>query len=77
MNDRKQIELLKKHYVKGLRVELISVNDDFTDLKKGDLGTITKVDDIGQIHVNWDNGSTLALVYSEDKFIAYTPKNIQ
>ena len=48
--------------------------DDFCNLKKGDKGTITGVDDIGQIHVNWDNGSTLALVYGEDRFIASSPE---
>lgn len=70
MIDNKQIKLLKEHYIKGLRVELLKINDDTTKLKKGDTGTITKVDDIGQIHVNWDNGSTLALIYGEDRFIA-------
>ena len=74
MNKDKQIQRLKEHYVDGLRVELISINDDFCNLKKGDKGTITGVDDIGQIHVNWDNGSTLALVYGEDKFIASSPE---
>lgn len=77
MNKNKQIEILKNHYVKGLRVELIKITDDTTKLKKGDLGTITKVDDIGQIHVNWDKGSTLALVYGEDRFIASTPYSSQ
>ena len=31
-------------------------------------GTIESVDDIGQIHVRWDNGSSLALNYEEDSF---------
>ncbi len=74
MNKDKQIQRLKEHYVDGLRVELISINDDFCNLKKGDKGTITGVDDIGQIHVNWDNGSILALVYGEDRFIASSPE---
>ena len=73
MSKDKQIQRLKEHYVDGLRVELISINDDFCNLKKGDKGTITGVDDIGQIHVNWDKGSTLALVYGEDIFIASSP----
>jgi hypothetical protein len=44
-------------------------------------GTVMSVDDIGQIHVNWENGSTLALT-EEDSFekmrmirvIVYRPK---
>jgi len=32
-----------------------------TQMPFGLEGEVTHVDDIGQIHVNWDNGSTLAL----------------
>jgi hypothetical protein len=31
-------------------------------------GTITYIDDIGTIHVKWDNGSTLGLVPQEDQY---------
>lgn len=44
------------------------MDDPFTTLTAGDEGTITHVDDIGQIHVSWDNGSSLALNYLEDDF---------
>lgn len=64
-----QIELIKKHYTKGERVKLINMDDPYSKLQNGDEGTITDVDDIGQIHVNWDNGSSLALNYCEDDFI--------
>lgn len=67
--NRNQVELIRKHFKKGERVKLISMNDPYTNLSYGDKGTITDIDDIGQIHVNWDRGSSLALVYSEDDFI--------
>lgn len=67
--NRFQVSLLREYYKKGMRVRLININDNLTSLKCGDKGTITGVDDIGQIHVNWDTGSTLALVYSDDDFI--------
>ena len=35
---------------------------------KGVCGTVKTVDDIGQIHVKWDNGSTLALDPKKDEF---------
>jgi len=54
--------------IKG-RVKLISMNDPYTNLKEGDEGDVDFIDDIGQIHVNWDNGSTLALIPGEDKYI--------
>lgn len=53
-------------YRKGVRVELVSMNDPFTNLKPGDRGTVDCVDDIGTIFVNWDNGSSLGIVYGED-----------
>ena len=52
----------------GGRVELISMEDPYTNLKPGDQGTVTSYDGMGQIHVNWDTGSTLALIPGEDEF---------
>ena len=53
----------------GDRVELILINDTWTNLKPGDRGTVFKIDD-GQelIWVNWDNGEQLALLVDGDKF---------
>jgi hypothetical protein len=53
---------------KGKRVELISTSDPYTNLRKGDRGIIDFVDDMGTLHVTWDNGSTLGLVPGEDEF---------
>jgi len=53
----------------GKRVRLISMDDPYTKLKTGDEGTITFVDGIGQIHVDWDNGSSLALIPDEDRYV--------
>ncbi|MCD8845206.1 DUF4314 domain-containing protein [Staphylococcus gallinarum] len=66
---QQQIELLKKHYKEGERIKLISINDIYTKLTYGDKGTINNIDDIGQIHVDWDCGLSLALNYEEDEFI--------
>lgn len=38
------------------------------NLPKGLKGTIKKIDDIGQIHVSWENGSSLAINPKIDKF---------
>lgn len=37
-------------------------------MPSGLTGTVTMVDSIGQIHVNWDNGSSLALQTDKDRF---------
>lgn len=33
----------------------------------GTLGTVENVDDIGTIHVAWDTGNHLGIVYNEDE----------
>lgn len=57
---------LKEKYPVGCRVELISMNDPYRHLEPGTQGTVIAVDDIGTIHVDWDNGSSLGIAYGED-----------
>ena len=52
----------------GDRIELIYTSDPFTSLSPGAQGTVLFVDDIGTIHVRWDNGSRLGLVPGEDQY---------
>lgn len=61
-----QIKRLREKYPSGTRVELVSMNDPFTTLKPGDRGTVSLIDDIGTIFVDWDNGSQLGVAYGED-----------
>ena len=58
---------LREHYRPGARVKLLRMNDLYRpDLKAGTLGTVIAVDDIGTIHVAWDGGSSLGVVYGAD-----------
>ena len=57
-----------KDELKDKRIELISTSDPYTELKPGDLGTVDFVDDMGTIHITWDNGSQLGLVPGEDQY---------
>ena len=59
------LESLRKKYPKGTRVELVKM-DDVQAPPIGTKGTVIGVDDIGSIMVNWDNGSSLNVVYVED-----------
>ena len=52
----------------GKRIELDRTSDEYTTLKPGDRGTVDFVDDMGTIHVSWDNGSNLGLIPNEDSF---------
>jgi hypothetical protein len=56
---------LKEEYPVGARVELICMND-LQAPPAGMKGTVVAVDDLGTIHIKWDNGSTLGIVYGED-----------
>lgn len=64
-------ELLKKlraEYPQGTRLILIKMDDPYSTLTPGDKGTVAFIDDLGTIHVNWDKGSSLGLIYGEDKY---------
>lgn len=53
----------------GDRVELVFINDTWTNLKPGDRGTVIKMDEEQElIWVDWDNGELLALLLGIDKF---------
>lgn len=57
---------LRSYYTLGTRVMLLKMNDPYTKLQPGDKGTVTSVDDMGTIHVSWDSGSSLGVVFGED-----------
>lgn len=48
-------------------VKLIAM-DDAQAPKEGTLGYVHSIDDAGQIHVSWENGSSLALIPGQDDF---------
>lgn len=52
--------------MKGQRVRLIHTSDPYTRLRSGTEGTVVLVDDMGTVHVKWDDGSSLGLVPRED-----------
>ena len=58
-----------KARIKGDRVELLEMNDSWSNLEKGSKGTVTKIEE-GQelIWVKWDNGEKLALLDGIDKY---------
>ena len=61
------LKTLREQYPVGCRVRLNHMNDPFRpDLQEGALGTVLRVDDIGTIHVSWDCGSSLGVVFGED-----------
>lgn len=65
----KTLESIKHRYPEGTRIELISMEDPYAPILPGTKGTVRFVDDMGTIHMKWDNGRTLGLIYGEDTFI--------
>ena len=62
-----QLKQLREQYPIGTRVELIHMDDPYNKkLVPGCKGTVRWVDDWGTIHVSWDCGSSLGVVYGED-----------
>lgn len=49
----------------GKRIKLSKCNDVHTQLEPGTLGTVESVDDAGTVHVLWDNGVRLGLVWDD------------
>lgn len=66
---RETVERVRKIYPKGCRVKLVSMDDPYSGLKPGDIGTVRFVDDTGTVFVNWDCGSSLGIVYGEDQIV--------
>ena len=63
--NREVVERIRKQYPVGCRVELLRM-DDVQAPPIGTKGTVIDVDDTASILVNWDNGSSLNVVYGED-----------
>jgi hypothetical protein len=64
---REQVQSIKERYKVGTRIKLRFMNDSQA-VPSGTLGTVARVDDMGTIHMKWDNGRSLGLVVGEDSF---------
>ena len=71
-----QAKRYKELYPAGTRLCLINMDDPYAPVPAGTRGTVDLVDDIGQIHMSWDNGRTLALVPEVDSFRKLTAKEL-
>lgn len=62
------VQNIRDMYAPGTRIRLEKMDDPYTKLPSGLTGSVSYVDDVGTIHMNWDNGSTLGLIVGEDDF---------
>ena len=68
---KEDVQILRERYPKGTRVVLVRMNDPYTKLRPGDLGTLDFIDDAGTLFCRWDNGSTIGAVFGEDEIRLY------
>lgn len=65
---KEEVQKVKDTYKRGDRVVLIFM-EDFQAPRTRTQGTVTGVDDIGTVHISWDNGSSLGAVVLEGDII--------
>lgn len=66
---KRKLEWIRSTYPAGTKVILEKMQGE-PQMEPGLKGEVVAVDDIGQIHVEWENGSTLALNINVDRFRA-------
>ncbi len=72
---RGRIEFYKEHYPRGTRVQLDSMGDDPNPVPNGTKGTVSFVDDIGTVFVNFDFVNiTLHNFLKKNEFFGSPPK---
>ena len=65
---REFIAHLRGRYPEGTRLRCEQMEDPWAPVPPGTSGTVQFIDDAGTIHMKWDNGRTLGLIYGEDRF---------
>lgn len=60
-------EKIKAEYPEGTKIELVHMVDPYA-VEDATVGEVDYVDDIGSIHMKWENGRTLALIPGVDEF---------
>ena len=72
--DRKMVNFIREQYPPGTRIRLNSMEDPYAPIAPGTEGVVAFVDDIGTIHMKWNNGRSLGIVPGEDSFSVLPPK---
>lgn len=73
---QKMVPYYKETYPPKTRIYLENMDDPHAPVPSGTRGTVVAVDDMGQIHMVWDNGRALALVPQVDSFRKLTEQEL-
>ena len=66
--NKNYLEQLRKQYPVGTKIRLISMRNEKYPILPGTIGEVTHIDDLGSIHMKWQNGSSIALIPEVDSF---------
>ena len=66
--DEEIVNDIKERYPEGTRIVLDYMGEDPHPIEPGTRGTVRHVDDIGTVHIDFDNGRRLGLVPDENSF---------
>ena len=61
-------EYYKNTYPVGTRIRLLHMDDPYSPVPDGTTGTVTFVDDMGTLHMKWDNGRSPGICPDVDSF---------
>ena len=67
------VDEIKRRYPKGTKIKCLEMSDPYHPVPPGTVGEVEHVDDMGTIHMKWENGSSLGLIYGEDRFQKLNP----
>ncbi|WP_024347470.1 DUF4314 domain-containing protein [Lacrimispora indolis] len=70
------LKFMKEQYPPGTRIRLVDMSDPYSPVPSGTEGSVNFIDDQCQLHMDWDNGRSLALIPGVDKF-SVIPKQLQ
>lgn len=76
MKRSQEAKRYKEQYPLGTRIVLNQMSDPFAPVPSGTKGSVKYVDDMGQIHMHWDNGRSLAVIPGEDSFRKLTEQEL-
>ena len=68
MNFTDKIANIKANYPPGTRIQLDHMDDPFAPIPDGITRTVLFVDDMGTLHMQWDNGRDLGVCPEVDTF---------
>ena len=72
----RQAQRFKEMYPPGTRILLNSMGRDLNPVPDNTRGTVSVVDDIGTIFVDFDNGRHFGIIASEDSFRKLTDEEL-